>query len=106
MRTTVDGVGSSDESTPFTSSRPSHHRRGGGFSLPPRTRSRGEGMMRRIAMFRSLGVRNYRIYALGQLVSNPGTWMQRIAQDWLVLQLSGGSGIALGMTTALQFLPM
>lgn len=62
--------------------------------------------MRRIAMFRSLGVRNYRIYALGQLVSNPGTWMQRIAQDWLVLQLSGGSGIALGMTTALQFLPM
>ncbi|GAB3748689.1 MFS transporter [Nocardiopsis nanhaiensis] len=62
--------------------------------------------MRRIAMFRSLSVRNYRIYALGQLVSNPGTWMQRIAQDWLVLQLSGGSGIALGMTTALQFLPM
>ncbi|GHC78010.1 MFS transporter [Nocardiopsis terrae] len=62
--------------------------------------------MRRIAMFRSLAVRNYRIYALGQLVSNPGTWMQRIAQDWLVLQLSGGSGIALGMTTALQFLPM
>ena len=62
--------------------------------------------MRRIAMFRSLGVRNYRVYALGQLVSNPGTWMQRIAQDWLVLQLSGGSGIALGMTTALQFLPM
>ncbi|SHJ08947.1 Predicted arabinose efflux permease, MFS family [Nocardiopsis flavescens] len=62
--------------------------------------------MRRIAMFRSLSVRNYRLYALGQLLSNPGTWMQRIAQDWLVLQLSGGSGIALGMTTALQFLPM
>ena len=62
--------------------------------------------MRRIAMFRSLSVRNYRVYALGQLISNPGTWMQRIAQDWLVLQLSGGSGIALGMTTALQFLPM
>ncbi|NYH52150.1 MULTISPECIES: MFS transporter [Nocardiopsis] len=62
--------------------------------------------MRRIAMFRSLSNRNYRLYALGQLLSNPGTWMQRIAQDWLVLQLSGGSGIALGMTTALQFLPM
>ncbi|MEE2054836.1 MFS transporter, partial [Nocardiopsis tropica] len=62
--------------------------------------------MRRIAMFRSLAVRNYRLYALGQLLSNPGTWMQRIAQDWLVLQLSGGSGIALGMTTALQFLPL
>ncbi|MEE2036606.1 MFS transporter [Nocardiopsis sp. CT-R113] len=62
--------------------------------------------MRRIAMFRSLAVRNYRLYAIGQLLSNPGTWMQRIAQDWLVLQLSGGSGIALGMTTALQFLPL
>ncbi|WP_159943538.1 MULTISPECIES: MFS transporter [unclassified Nocardiopsis] len=62
--------------------------------------------MRRIAMFRSLSIRNYRLFALGQLLSNPGTWMQRIAQDWLVLQLSGGSGIALGMTTALQFLPM
>ncbi|MFV2195633.1 MFS transporter [Nocardiopsis sp. LOL_012] len=62
--------------------------------------------MQRVAMFRSLANRNYRLFALGQLVSNPGTWMQRIAQDWLVLQLSGGSGIALGMTTALQFLPM
>lgn len=62
--------------------------------------------MARITMFRSLAVRNYRLYALGQLLSNPGTWMQRIAQDWLVLQLSGGSGIAIGLTTALQFLPM
>ena len=60
----------------------------------------------RVPMFRSLAVRNYRLYALGQLLSNPGTWMQRIAQDWLVLQLSHGSGIALGMTTALQFLPL
>ncbi|WP_344975198.1 MFS transporter [Salinactinospora qingdaonensis] len=57
-------------------------------------------------MFRSLAVRNYRLFAAGQLVSNTGTWMQRIAQDWLVLQLSGGSGMALGLTTALQFLPM
>ena len=57
-------------------------------------------------MFRSLAVRNYRLFIAGQVVSNTGTWMQRIAQDWLVLQLSGGSGIALGMTTALQFLPM
>lgn len=57
-------------------------------------------------MFRSLAVRNYRLFAGGQVVSNTGTWMQRIAQDWLVLQLSGGSGIALGLTTALQFLPM
>ncbi|WP_067970628.1 MFS transporter [Nocardiopsis trehalosi] len=57
-------------------------------------------------MFRSLAVRNYRLFATGQVVSNTGTWMQRIAQDWLVLQLSGGSGTALGLTTALQFLPM
>ncbi|MFC4562799.1 MFS transporter [Nocardiopsis mangrovi] len=57
-------------------------------------------------MFRSLRNHNYRLYASGQLVSNTGTWMQRIAQDWLVLQISGGSGMALGLTTALQFLPM
>ncbi|GAB3206949.1 MFS transporter [Marinactinospora thermotolerans] len=57
-------------------------------------------------MFRSLTIRNYRLFAIGQVVSNTGTWMQRIAQDWLVLQLSGGSGMALGLTTALQFLPM
>ncbi|GAB3438990.1 MFS transporter [Streptomonospora sediminis] len=57
-------------------------------------------------MFRSLAIRNYRLFAAGQVVSNTGTWMQRVAQDWLVLQLSGGSGIALGLTTALQFLPM
>jgi MFS family permease len=57
-------------------------------------------------MFRALAVRNYRLYAAGALVSNVGTWMQRVGQDWLVLQLSGGSGAALGITTGLQFLPM
>ena len=56
--------------------------------------------------FRSLGIRNYRLYALGGVVSNTGTWMQRVAQDWLVLQLTDNSGVALGITTALQFLPM
>ncbi len=56
--------------------------------------------------FRALAVRNYRLYAAGALVSNVGTWMQRVGQDWLVLQLSGGSGAALGITTGLQFLPM
>jgi MFS family permease len=56
--------------------------------------------------FTSLHVRNYRLYATGGFVSNIGTWMQRVAQDWLVLQLSGHSGIALGITTGLQFLPM
>ncbi len=56
-------------------------------------------------MFRSLRVRNYRLFASGQLVSLTGTWMQRIAQDWLVLELSNNSGTALGVVTALQFGP-
>jgi MFS family permease len=56
-------------------------------------------------MFRSLRVRNYRLFASANLVSNTGTWMQRIGQDWLVLQLSGDNGIALGLITALQFGP-
>ncbi len=56
-------------------------------------------------MFSSLRVRNYRLFFAGQVVSNTGTWMQRIAQDWLVLSLTGSSA-AVGITTALQFLPM
>ncbi|WP_223733877.1 MFS transporter, partial [Streptomyces purpurogeneiscleroticus] len=55
--------------------------------------------------FSSLRIRNYRLFATGQVVSNTGTWMQRIAQDWLVLSLTGSSA-AVGITTALQFLPM
>jgi MFS family permease len=57
-------------------------------------------------MFAALRLPNYRIYLSGSFVSNIGTWMQRVAQDWLVLELSGGSGVAVGITTALQFLPM
>ncbi|MFI1289014.1 MFS transporter [Streptomyces sp. NPDC020792] len=60
---------------------------------------------RKSSMFSSLRVRNYRLFFLGQVVSNTGTWMQRIAQDWLVLSLTGSSA-AVGITTALQFLPM
>ncbi|AJT65029.1 MFS transporter [Streptomyces chattanoogensis] len=55
--------------------------------------------------FSSLRIRNYRLFATGQVVSNTGTWMQRIAQDWLVLSLTGSS-TAVGITSALQFLPM
>ncbi|WP_432587866.1 MFS transporter [Streptomyces sp. HD1123-B1] len=55
--------------------------------------------------FRSLKVRNYRLFATGAVISNTGTWMSRIAQDWLVLSLTGSS-TAVGITTALQFLPM
>ncbi|MEV6106789.1 MFS transporter [Streptomyces sp. NPDC051940] len=55
--------------------------------------------------FSSLRIRNYRLFATGQMVSNTGTWMQRIAQDWLVLSLTG-SAAAVGITVAMQFLPM
>jgi len=57
-------------------------------------------------MFRALAHPNYRRYATGGIVSNVGTWLQRIAQDWLVLVLSGNDGTALGITTGLQFLPI
>jgi MFS family permease len=57
-------------------------------------------------MFTALRSRNYRIFLAGAFVSNVGTWMQRVAQDWLVLELSGGSALAVGVTTGLQFLPM
>ncbi|MCS0635954.1 MFS transporter [Streptomyces sp. LP05-1] len=55
--------------------------------------------------FSSLKVRNYRLFFSGAIVSNTGTWMARITQDWLVLSLTG-SAAAVGITTALQFLPM
>jgi MFS family permease len=55
--------------------------------------------------FRSMSVRNYRLYFAGQLISTTGTWMQSIAQAWLVLQITG-SGVALGVTVALQFTPV
>jgi MFS family permease len=55
--------------------------------------------------FRSLRVRNYRLFFFGQLVSVSGTWMQQVAQDWLVLRLSGRA-LPVGIATALQFLPV
>ncbi|MFS0703545.1 MFS transporter [Cellulomonas sp. 179-A 9B4 NHS] len=58
------------------------------------------------ATFSSLSFRNYRLWFAGALVANVGTWMQRVAQDWLVLtQLTSDSGVAVGITTALQFGP-
>ncbi|GLY69179.1 MFS transporter [Amycolatopsis taiwanensis] len=50
-------------------------------------------------------MRNYRLFFSGQVISNIGTWMQRIAQDWLVFRLSGNDPLALGIAVALQFLP-
>lgn len=55
--------------------------------------------------FNSLEVPNYRRYFTGQLISLSGTWMQTVAALWVVLGLTG-SGVAVGLTTALQFLPM
>jgi MFS family permease len=55
--------------------------------------------------FRALRVRNYRLYWFGQMVSLTGSWMQTTAQAWLVLQLTS-SPFALGLVTALQFLPI
>jgi MFS family permease len=55
--------------------------------------------------FDSLSVPNYRRYFVGQLVSLSGNWMQTVSALWLVLSLTG-SGVAVGLTTALQFLPM
>jgi len=57
--------------------------------------------------FSSLRYFNYRLWFAGALVANIGTWMQRVAQDWLVLtSLSDDSGIAVGTVTALQFAPV
>jgi MFS family permease len=56
--------------------------------------------------FRALEVRNYRIYAAGAFVSNIGTWMGAVAQNWLVLtELTDYSSQALGLVVGLQFAP-
>ena len=55
--------------------------------------------------FAALKVRNFRLYFIGQLISVSGTWMQSVAQGWLVLQLTGSS-LDLGIAVALQYLPI
>ena len=55
--------------------------------------------------FSSLYVRNYRLYYIGQIISTSGTFMQSVAQAWLVLTLTH-SGTALGITSALQYVPI
>jgi MFS family permease len=57
--------------------------------------------------FASLSIYNYRVFAAGTLISNTGTWMGRVAQDWLVLtELTPHSSVALGIVTGLQFAPL
>ncbi|HWS45333.1 MAG TPA: MFS transporter [Acidimicrobiia bacterium] len=58
------------------------------------------------ATFSSLRNRNYRLYFIGQVISVSGTWMQRLAQAWLILRLTHNNGVALGIESGLQFLPM
>ena len=50
--------------------------------------------------------RNYRLFFSGQAISLVGTWMQQVAQAWLVLELSGGDPLWLGIVSAAQFLPV
>jgi MFS family permease len=57
-------------------------------------------------MFGSMRVRNFRLFTFGQITKLIGVWMQFIAQDWLVLELTHNSASALGIVTALQFTPV
>src|SRR5580698_4046092 len=67
---------------------------------------RPEEDRRRGGTFRSLRGFNYRTWALGAIVSNVGTWMQRTAQDWIVLtQLTHNNATAVGVVMSLQFGP-
>jgi MFS family permease len=54
----------------------------------------------------ALSIPNYRFFVCGQLISNTGTWAQSVAEFWLILELSHDSGLALGVVTLLQALPM
>ena len=58
----------------------------------------------RARVFRSVAIPNYRLWLAGSAVSIIGTWMQRVAQDWLVLELTD-SAVAVGIAVALQFVP-
>jgi len=71
--------------------------------LPEKIGGRTPSFLER--MFRSLRTRNYRLWFFGQTVSQSGTWMQSVAQYWLVLELTH-SAFDLGITAALQFAPV
>lgn len=69
------------------------------------TASRATGATARKTRVAAFGHRNYRLFFTGQAISLTGTWMQAVAQDWLVLQVSGGQPFWLGVVSAAQFLP-
>jgi MFS family permease len=62
-------------------------------------------MMSKGDSWRALKHYNYRLLYPASLLSNIGTWAQRIAQDWLVMELTDNNPVILGLVTALQFLP-
>lgn len=62
--------------------------------------------LKRQSTFRALKVRNYRLYFTGNVIAQTGMWMTRVAEDWLVLQLTDDDPVALGIATALQFGPV
>ena len=92
----------STRSTPTTARR---------WTAPPRSssacsRRTASGERRPVSAPSShLEVPNYRRYFAGQVISISGNWMQIVAEMWLIVQLTG-SGVAVGLTAALQFLPM
>lgn len=69
------------------------------------TTAAADSKTERRGMFRALRIRNYRLYLTGNVISQTGTWANRVAQDWLVLELTDNSAVALGIATALQFGP-
>src|ERR1022692_444098 len=78
----------------------------GGTSADGPASPASTGGRQRRRTFSALRVRNFRLFATGQVISNTGTWMQRVAQDWLILELTHNNGTALGITAGLQFLPL
>ena len=56
--------------------------------------------------FRAISVRNYRLYFTGQVISVSGTWMQTVAQAYLILFPLHGTGVEVAIATSLQFLPL
>ncbi|MEZ2390138.1 MFS transporter [bacterium RCC_150] len=76
---------------------------------PPFSPGAGRSARRRApaaSPLEALRLGNYRLFLAGQLLSVSGTWVQRVAQDWLVLDLTNGSGVALGVVSAIQYTPM
>src|SRR5579859_2746926 len=71
----------------------------------PQQKPQEEPRQERHGAFAALTYRDFRLYLGGQLLANTGTWMRSIAQDWLVYALTHSS-TAVGMTIALQFLPL